>query len=70
MTCANDRIEADIGPDGKILATRIARWAGFGLEESVEKAVREMNWRPAMRKGTALPMRVLLRYNFTKKDKE
>ena len=40
------------------------------LEESVEKAVRAMNWRPAMRNGSALPMRVLLRYNFTKVEKE
>lgn len=63
-------IEADIDLDGRILATRILRWAGFGLEESVEKAVRAMNWRPAMRKGKALPMRVLLRYNFTKVGKE
>jgi hypothetical protein len=59
-------IEADVDADGRILSTRIARWAGFGLEESVEKAVRSMNWRPAMRAGKPLPMRVLLRYNFTK----
>jgi hypothetical protein len=63
-------IEVDIGADGTILGTRIVRWAGFGLEESVEKAVRSMNWRPAMRAGRPLPMRVLLRYNFTKVSKE
>lgn len=63
-------IEADIDSDGRILGTRIVRWAGFGLEQSVEKAVRGMNWRPAMRGGKPLPMRVLLRYNFTKVDKE
>lgn len=63
-------VEADVSSDGKILTTRIVRWAGFGLEESVEKAVRSMNWRPAMRDGKPLPMRVLLRYNFTKVDKE
>lgn len=63
-------IEADVDLDGRILATRIVRWAGFGLEESVEKAVRSMNWRPAMRAGKPLPMRVLLRYNFTKVDRE
>jgi len=63
-------LEADIDADGKILVTRIVRWAGFGLDESVEKAVRTMNWRPAMRNGKPLPMRVLLRYNFTKVDKE
>lgn len=63
-------MEADVNSDGKILTTRIVRWAGFGLEQSVEKAVRSMNWRPAMRDGKPLPMRVLLRYNFTKVDKE
>jgi hypothetical protein len=63
-------VEADVGSDGRILSTRIIRWAGFGLEESVEKAVRTMNWRPAIRDGKPLPMRVLLRYNFTKVDKE
>ena len=63
-------LEADIDAEGKIRATRIVRWAGFGLEESAENAVRSMNWRPATRKGKPLPMRVLLRYNFTKVGKE
>lgn len=63
-------VEADIDSDGKVLATRIVRWAGFGLDESVETAVRSMNWRPAMRDGKPLPMRILLRYNFTKLDKQ
>ena len=61
--------EADVDADGTVLAVRFTRWAGFGLEESVEKAVRSMNWRPAMRNGKPLPMRILLRYNFTKVDK-
>ena len=63
-------IEVDIGVDGSILGSRVVRWAGFGLDESVETAVRSMNWRPAMRAGGPLPMRVLLRYNFTKTSKE
>ncbi len=63
-------IEADISADGSVLATRITRWAGFGLEESVDAAVRVMNWRPALRNGRPLPMRVLLRYNFTKVDRD
>jgi hypothetical protein len=62
--------EADVGVDGSIIAVRFVRWAGFGLEESVEKAIRQMNWRPAMRNTTPLPMRILLRYNFTKVDKK
>jgi hypothetical protein len=63
-------IEADVDSDGRITATRVVRWAGFGLEQSAENAVRGMSWRPAMRAGKPLPMRVLLRYNFTKVDKE
>jgi hypothetical protein len=63
-------IEVDIDADGSIARTSIERWAGFGLEDSVEKTVRSMNWRPAERYGKPLPMRVLLRYNFTKIEKD
>ena len=63
-------IEVDIDTEGRIGASRIVRWAGFGLDESVEHAVRSMNWRPAMRNGKSLPMRVLLRYNFRKVEKD
>lgn len=63
-------IEVDIDADGSIARTSIERWAGFGLEDSVEKAVRSMNWRPAERDGKPLPMRVLLRYNFVKVEKD
>jgi len=57
-------IEADIDADGRVVKTKIVRWAGYGLDESVERTVREMQWRPADRKGKTLPMRILLRYNF------
>ena len=60
----------DLDGNGTILRTEIARWAGFGLDESVEKTVRQMNWRPATRSGKPLPMRFLLRYNFKKIEKE
>lgn len=60
----------DTDASGEITRTEIARWAGFGLDESVEKTVRAMNWRPAMRGGKPLPMRFLLRYNFKKIEKE
>ena len=63
-------IEVDIDAEGRVAATRIVRWAGFGLDEAVERAVRSMNWRPAMRNGRSLPMRVLLRYNFRKVEKD
>lgn len=63
-------IVVDIDSDGRIERTEIVRWAGFGLNESVENTVRAMNWRPAERNGKPLPMRVLLRYNFTKIEKK
>ncbi len=61
---ATVEILVDIDAGGKILRTKIVRWAGFGLEASVEDAVRKMNWRPAYRNGSPAAMRVLLRYNF------
>lgn len=63
-------VMVDIDQSGAVTAVEIERWAGFGLDESVIDAVRKMNWRPAERNGKALPMRVLLRYNFTKIGKE
>jgi TonB family protein len=63
-------IEIDFDEDGKILRTEIVRWTGFGLDEAVTETIRKMNWRPATRNGKPLPVRVLLRYNFKKLDKE
>lgn len=62
-------IFVDITAEGEIANIDIARWAGYGLDESVIDNVRKMNWRPATRNGRKLPMRVLLRYNFTKIEK-
>lgn len=67
---ATVEIEADIDAEGRIGRTRFVRWAGFGLEESVERTVRAMNWRPAYRDGKPLAVRVLLRYNFRKPAKD
>lgn len=60
----------DTDANGTILGIEVVRWAGFGLEESVEKTVRAMNWRPAERNGKTLPMRFLVRYNFKKIEKD
>lgn len=60
----------DVDEKGNILHLEIARWAGYGLDESVTDAVRKMNWRPGERNGKPLPVRVLLRYNFKKLEKE
>ncbi|HTK39004.1 MAG TPA: TonB family protein, partial [Pyrinomonadaceae bacterium] len=67
---ATVEIQVDLDADGNFLRTEIVRWAGFGLDESVDAAVRKMNWRPAERNGKTLPIRFLLRYNFKKIEKE
>lgn len=67
---ATVEILVDIDTDGRITRTEINRWAGYGLDESVENAVRSMNWRPAYRGGKPMPMRVLLRYNFKRAEKQ
>ena len=51
---------------GVIVRTESVRWAGFGLDESVERNVRSMNWRPAERNGKPMAMKFLVRYNFKK----
>lgn len=67
---ATVEIEVDIDAEGRIVNTEIVRWAGFGLDECVIETVRKMNWRPATIGNRTLPMRVLLRYNFVKIDKD
>lgn len=66
---ATIEIELDVDANGAAARHKIVRWAGFGLDESVLETVRQMNWRHAERDGKALPMRVLLRYNFKKLEK-
>ena len=69
---AHSRVEAivdalaDIDEKGEVNHIEVARWAGYGLDESVVAAVKQMHFFPAMRDGHAIPMRVLLRYNFRK----
>src|SRR5882724_3914556 len=74
-TAARAEVEAtvdvliDIDARGEVGRVEIARWAGYGLDQSVLDTVRQMHFFPAMRDGTAIPMRVLLRYNFRKPPK-
>jgi len=56
----------DVGSDGEVNQVQIARWAGFGLDETTVATVRQLHFFPALRNGTPIPMRVLLRYNFRK----
>jgi TonB family protein len=71
-TAARAEVEAtvdvlvDIDARGEVGRVEIARWAGYGLDQSVIDTVNQMHFFPAMRNGVALPMRVLLRYNFRK----
>jgi TonB family protein len=56
----------DVDEKGEVSRAGISRWAGYGLEESVMTTVKQLHFFPAMRNGRAIPMRVLLRYNFRK----
>ncbi len=60
---------ADIDLKGDVTRVEIVRWAGFGLDESTVETVKRINFFPAMRNGVAVPLRVLLRYNFRKPAK-
>lgn len=59
----------DIDANGEVTTAWIARWAGFGLDEATLTTVRQLHFFPAMRNGAAIPLRVLLRYNFRKPPK-
>ncbi|MDX6444724.1 MAG: hypothetical protein QOH71_1798 [Blastocatellia bacterium] len=61
---------ADIDARGEVGRVEITRWAGYGLDQSVTETVKQMHFFPAMRDGVAVPMRVLLRYNFRKPPPE
>jgi TonB family protein len=60
---------ADVDEKGEVGRVEIARWAGYGLDKSVLDTVKQLHFFPAMRDGVAVPMRVLLRYNFRKPPK-
>jgi hypothetical protein len=53
---------------GEIVRTDVVRWAGFGLDESVVKNIRSMNWRPGSMDGKPIATKFLVRYNFKKGD--
>ena len=54
----------DVDARGEISHLEIARWAGYGLDQSVLDTLKQMHFFPAKRDEVAIPMRVLLRYNF------
>jgi TonB family protein len=63
-------VQVEIGADGEVGRIDVVRWAGFGLDEATKETIRRMHFRPAMRGGVPVPMRVLLRYNFRKPPKQ
>ena len=63
-------VTVDIGADGDVGDVQVVRWAGFGLDQATVTTVKQMHFFPASKNGTAIPMRVLLRYNFRKPPKE
>ena len=60
----------DVDARGEVGKIQIARWAGYGLDQSVIDTVKQMHFFPAMQNEKAVPMRVLLRYNFRKPPPE
>jgi TonB family protein len=74
-TAASAEVEAivdvlvDLDINGEVSNAEVARWAGFGLDEATLETVRQLHFFPAMRNGTPIPLRVLLRYNFRKPPK-
>src|SRR6266404_306468 len=50
--------------NGEIGGIEITRWAGFGLDESSERAIRQLKFKPATRDGNAINVRAMIRYNF------
>jgi TonB family protein len=63
-------VEVEIGADGVVSRVDVVRWAGYGLDEATTETVRQMHFRPAMRNGAPVAIRVLLRYNFRKPPKQ
>jgi len=59
----------DLDKEGEISRVDVARWAGFGLDEAAVNTVRQLHFFPATRDGVAIPIRVLLRYNFRRPAK-
>ncbi len=59
----------DLDAIGEVRRVEVVRWAGFGLDQATIETVKQLHFFPAMRNGSPIPMRVLLRYNFRKAEK-
>lgn len=55
---------AVFGANGEVGRVEITRWAGFGLDQAAEQAIRQLKFKPATRDGKPISVRALIRYNF------
>ncbi len=56
----------DLDSSGEVQRAEVVRWGGFGLDQATLDTIHKLHFFPAMRSGVAVPIRVLLRYNFRK----
>jgi TonB family protein len=63
-------VMVDLDADGEVTRTEIVRWAGYELDESTINTIRQLHFTPARRDNKPIPLRVLLRYNFRRGEKE
>jgi TonB family protein len=63
-------VQVEVDAAGEVGRVDVVRWAGCGLDEATVQTVRRLHFRPAMRDGVNVPLRVLLRYNFRRPVEE
>lgn len=63
-------VAAELNERGEVIKTEVIRWAGFDLDEAAAETVKKMQFRPALRDGKAVSLRVILRYNFRDLQRE
>lgn len=63
-------VAAELNENGEVTKTEVVRWAGFDLDEAAANTIKKMHFRPALRDGKAVPIRILLRYNFRDLQKQ
>ncbi|WP_058868015.1 energy transducer TonB [Chloracidobacterium thermophilum] len=57
-------VEVCVGRDGQVREVMVVRWAGYGLEAAVEKALRATRFRPALRQGKPVAAWFVAAFNF------
>ena len=57
-------LTAVFGVDGRVGSIEIARWAGYGLDETAIATARGLRFKPAERDGRPVSIRALVRYTF------